>query len=311
MSILKDEIFANRDVLPVETLKKYHLKSLEDIVQDLVDYSSWDLSQPMATIALLLKEGKVDQCVPTILGESDPKRVDARTIFGDDYKGGNDHQIKIGKVELQRFRFRGSLVSDWLSPQEFSFTVQRPSTAQTGVWRDINPSKVEADGGQPLWLRAILQPWTGLKLKLTIGVFAAKDATKEQDSEHPRFPIITLVTTSIPIFPFPPENTRVCLPFVPFLIGDEQEEEDDSNIPRWNNLVKAVNGLLRDNTAPHCKSNMENLKEALKGDWKADKRSKYAYPVFEFDDNDDEDEQDGAGMHIGEAKSFDVAGGMS
>ena len=124
---------------------KFRIKSLENIGRDLVEYSAWDLVQPVATVALVLKEGNIDQCVPGLLGELDPKRVDAKIIFGDQYKG-EDHQVRFGKVELQKFRFRGSLVSDWLSPQEFPNTVQRPSTTQPGVWRDIEQSKVESDG---------------------------------------------------------------------------------------------------------------------------------------------------------------------
>ena len=59
----------------------------------------------------MVKEGNIDQGVVNLLGETETKRVDAKTILGEQYKG-DDHQIKIGKVELQKFRFHGSLVSD-------------------------------------------------------------------------------------------------------------------------------------------------------------------------------------------------------
>ena len=44
--------------------------------------------------------------------------------------------------------------------------------------------------------------------------------------------------------------------------------------------MKACNGLFRHTTAPHSKSNMDNLNKALKSNWKHDKVSKYIYPVL-------------------------------
>ena len=289
MSVLKDPVFTNRKVLDNDNIKKYRLKSLEEISQDLVEFSAWDREQLVATVALVMKEGNIDQCIPNILGETDNKRIEAKVIFGDEYEG-QDHQIRIGKIELQKFRFRGSLISDWLGPQEFPYSVQRPSTTQTGVWRDIEPVRVESDGGNPLWLRAILQPWTGLKLKLTVGVFATKDATKVQDSDHPRFPFINLIMTNIPILPTPPEDLQVCLPFIPYLIDDGEDDEEEVTLPRWSTMVRSVTGLFQGNSAPHSKSNMVNLRETLKGDWKAGKRSKYSYPEIELEENNEETE---------------------
>ena len=46
--------------------------------------------------------------------------------------------------------------------------------------------------------------------------------------------------------------------------------------------------MFRDTTAPHSKSNLENLKEALKGDWKLEKMSRYVFPVLVMDDDEEE-----------------------
>ena len=120
-----------------------------------MEFGAWDLKAPVAYIALLIKEdGSIQQSILHLLGETDPKRIDTKTVFGEKYVGGGDQQIRVGKIDLQRFRFRGSLVSDWMNPQEFPHSVQRPSTAQPGVWREVEQSKVETDGGHELWLRA-------------------------------------------------------------------------------------------------------------------------------------------------------------
>ena len=245
MSELKDKIFGNNGVLSEESIKKYKLNALEDIGKDLVEFSNWDLKTPVATVALVLESGEPGQCILNLHGETDQKRLDAKTVFGQDYKG-EGHQVRMGKIELQKFVFRGSLVSDWVSPQNFPYTVQRPSISQPGVWRDIEQQRVEADGGQALWLWAVIQPWHGLRLKVTIGLHSAKDMMKVQDSEHKRYPFISLLSANVAVLPSPPEEVEVCLPFIPYLIDDR--EEDDSILPSWKAIVKGVNGMFRDTT---------------------------------------------------------------
>ena len=176
MAELKEKVFSNRAALDAETISKYKLTALEDISKDLVEYGAWDTKSPVATVALKIDQSnQISQCILNLLGETDQKRLDAKTVFGDRYEGGSDHQIRVGKIELQKFRFRGSMVSDWLGPEDFPYSVQRPATSQAGVWREVEQARVEAEGGQELWIRAVVQPWTGLKLKLTVWVVAAKD----------------------------------------------------------------------------------------------------------------------------------------
>ena len=84
-----------------------------------------------------------------------------------------------------------------------------------------------------MWLRAVAQPWTGLKVKVTLGLFSAKDVTKVQDSGHPRFPFINLLSVIIPILPYSPEGFSIRLPFTPYLVDDRDEEEEDLVLPEW------------------------------------------------------------------------------
>ena len=264
MTEMKDKVFKNKEEFNSTMIKKYKLNSLEDVEKDLMEFWGWDLGTHVATVALRMKDNSIDQCTLHLLRETDQKRLDVRTVFGKGYK------IRMGKVDLQKFRFRGTMVSDWLGPQDFPHSVQRPATTQPGVWREVEQARVEADGGQELWLRAVVQPWTGLKVKLTVGVYAAKDVPRIQDSSHPRFPLINLVNLNIPLMPDSPENATICLPFVPYLLADADGEMD---VPRWPKIVRAVTGMFRSPTPPHSKSNMDNLQEVLKSDWKAIKNS--------------------------------------
>ena len=102
---------------------------------------------------------------------------------------------------------------------------------------------------------------------------------------HPRFPFITLATVFVPILPSPPDNFSIKLPFAPYLLDDRETEEEELDLPGWPAIVSACMGLFRNTSAPHAKSNMVNLKEVLKTDWRKDKRSKYIYPQVEKEVN--------------------------
>ena len=275
MSELHEEMFKNKGIIPVDTLSKFKLKCLEDIGKDLVEYGSWDMAVPVAALGLIVQEGQVSQCVLTLHGGTDPKRIDAKVVFGENYRGADQH-IKIDSVDLQKLRFRGTMVSQWMSSQEFDYRVMRPSTSVPGAWREVEQAKVEEDGGASLWLRSVVQPWTGLKLKMTLGIMTAKDISKIPESMNPRFPFINILSTHVPVLPAPPSECSVCLPFVPYLISDEEDEV----LPEWKTILRCCNGMLRETTAPHSKSNLDNLMETLKGDWRAPKGSKYIYPVL-------------------------------
>ena len=269
MTELNDEVFKNTGSLPRSEIIKYKMKGLEDISKDLVEFSVWDGTPPLSSVALNLNNGIINQCNFHLEGQTDVKRINAKTVLGTEYVGGPGHQIRVGKIDLNKFIFRGSLVSAWLGPSDYEYTVQRPSTASKGVWREVDIVRVVEDGGLPLWLRAVAQPWPGLKVKVTLGLFAAKDMARVQDSSHPRFPFVNLVTITIPINPGLPDNFEIRLPFTPYLIDDrtEEVEEDDVILPDWVAIVSACNGMFRDTTAPHSKSNMSNLRETLKTDW--------------------------------------------
>ena len=160
----------------------------------------------------------------------------------------------------------------------------------------MESARVDTEGGAPLWFRAVAQPWSSMKIKVTIGVLATKDARRVPDSNHPRHPFISLLSVTVPILPSPPEEDAVCLPFVPYIIDSREEDDEPRSIPKWKTIVKATNGLFRETSAPHSKSNLENLYEALKTDWKAPKKTKYIYPEL-ISEEDDIEEVNIEGMY--------------
>ena len=241
MSELRDKVFLNKEELQMDSIRKYQLNSIEDINKDLVDYSAWDMATPVSAVSLNIgNDAQISQASFHVFGDTDPKRLDAKTVFGDNYQGEN-HQVKIERIDLQKLIFRGSLVSEWMGPQEFSYSVQRPSSSQPGSWREVEERRVEEDGGACLWLRAVVQPWTGLKMKMTLGIMATKDIRKIPEHQHPRFPFINFLSIHIPIMPYPPAEVAICLPFVPYLLPSG-EEDDEYSLPEWRKIVRASNG---------------------------------------------------------------------
>ena len=107
-------------------------------------------------------------------------------------------QVRVGKIYLQKFYFRGSLVSKRLEPSMFNHSVQRPSSTEQGTWREVELQRGEEEVGMKLWLRAVIQPWTNLKVKVK-KIF-------EHDSW--KFPSHNLLNIIIPNLPSPPEMSR-------------------------------------------------------------------------------------------------------
>ena len=58
-------------------------------------------------------------------------------------------------------------------------------------------------------------------------------------------------------------------------------------VPEWKTIVRKVNSLFRNTTAPHAKSNGDTLNEVLKMDWKINKPSKYIYPELMVEEEEE------------------------
>ena len=99
-------------------------------------------------------------------------------------------QVKIEKVDLANFRFRGGLRSAFLGASEFDWSIHRPSSEKPGVWREVEKSGALKDGGFPLFMAAVVQPWTNMRMKIDVGVISSQDLAKEGDPSHPRFPMV-------------------------------------------------------------------------------------------------------------------------
>ena len=189
-------------------------------------------------------------------------------------------QVKIEKTDLANFRFRGGLRSAFLGSSEFEWSVHRPSTEKPGVWREVDKATVLKDGGFPLFMAAVAQPWTNLRLKLEVGVISSQDLAKEGEPSHPRFPMVG-VYSGFASFAHSNIVEGTGLPTMPYLIDAREVEGEEMAglcLPTSMELKEAFFKLFSEGSAPHTKSNMDKLREALQGDWRKAKASKYSFP---------------------------------
>ena len=270
---LEDEIFLGKDKIERKTIEEFRIKGLEEIATDLKEHDNWDGVTKVGCLAVRVdRHGSISQDILHLLGATEAKRLDAKVVFGNEYQH-EDHQVKIEKVDLSHFRFRGSLRSAFLGSGEFNWTVMRPSKNQPGAWREVDKASVIKDGGKNLFMAAAVRPWTGARLKVSVGIVASQDISKEGEASHNRFPVVGIYDCYASF-----SNSQVVkgtgLPTMPYIIDarDVQEEEiADLDLPSSWDLKMAIYNLFRKVSDPHCKSNMENLKEALKGDWRRPK----------------------------------------
>ena len=218
------------------------------------------------------RRGKITNDILHLLGVSEPKRLDAKLVFGKDYTH-DDHQVKVEKIDLSHFRFRGGLRSAFLGSSEFTWSVVRPSKSQPGVWKEVDKADVLKEGGNPIFMAAVVQPWSGARLKVDIGIVSSSDLSKDGEPAHPRFPMVGIYNCFASF-----GNGEVVkgtgLPTMPYIIDARDVEEEEAanlELPSSWDLKQAVFNLFRKVSAPHMKSNMDNLKEAMKGDWRKPK----------------------------------------
>ena len=272
---LDEEVFRGREKIARKDIENFRIKGLEEISKDMKEHGDWDGVAKAGCLAFRVdRQGKITQDILHLLGASEPKRLDAKLVFGKEYKH-DDHQVKVDKVDLSHFRFRGNLRSAFLGASEFVWGVWRPSKSQPGVWKEVDKADALKDGGNPIFMAAVVQPWSGARLKVDIGIVSSSDLSKEGEPAHPRFPTVGIYSCYASF-----GNAEVVkgtgLPTMPYIIDArevEDEELADLELPTSWDLKQAVFNLFRKVSAPHMKSTMDNLKEALKGDWRKPKVS--------------------------------------
>ena len=187
---LEEEVFSGKDKVKRKDIEEFRIKGLEDIAGDLADHAGWDGVTKVGSLAFRVdRQGKITQDILHLLGTTEMKRLDAKVVFGRDYIH-EGHQVKIEKVDLSLFRFRGGLRSAFLGSADFGWSVWRPSTKDAGTWKEVEKASVLKDGGMPVSMAAVVMPWSGARMKVDVGIVASNDLVKEGEVAHQRFPMM-------------------------------------------------------------------------------------------------------------------------
>ena len=134
-------------------------------------------------------------------------------------------------------------------------------------------------------------------MKLDVGVVSSPDLAKEGEPGHARFPLVGTYQGFV-TFAHSEAVKGTGLPTMPYIIDTREVEEDamaDLQLPSSMELKEVVFNLFSEVNGPHLKSSMDKLREALRGDWRKAKLSKYSFPKLVAEGGDAEKRGEGAG----------------
>ena len=96
---LDEEVFRGREKIARKDVVDFRIRGLEEIAKDLREHGDWDGVTKVGCLAFRVdRQGKITNDILHLLGVSEPKRLDAKLVFGKDYNHA-DHQVKVKKID--------------------------------------------------------------------------------------------------------------------------------------------------------------------------------------------------------------------
>ena len=97
--LLEDEALKGRAIIERKKIEEFRIKGLADIEDDLKEYDNWDGVTKTGSVAFRLdSKGAIFQKILHLVGSSEPKRFEAKFLFGKDYKH-EGHQVRKYMIE--------------------------------------------------------------------------------------------------------------------------------------------------------------------------------------------------------------------
>ena len=91
---MEDETLKGKVMIERKKIEEFRIRSLAEVEGDLKEYDAWDGAARLGCVAFRLNgEGKVFQSILHLVGSTEPKRFDARVLFGKDYRH-EGHQVR-------------------------------------------------------------------------------------------------------------------------------------------------------------------------------------------------------------------------
>ena len=120
------------------------------------------------------------------------------------------------------------------------------------------------------------------------------DLAKEGEPSHARFPMVGTYQGFVTLAHS--ETVKgTGIPTMPYII-DSRDVEDEGlselELPSSRQLKEAIYNLFSGRAAPHLKSSMDKLREALQGDWRKEKLARYTFPELAGEGGGDDGEEE-------------------
>ena len=191
------------------------------------DYN-WDGTSSVATIAANLNaDGLIREWQLNIFGKTKGAKLDSSTFFVDQEDG---NHIRIQEMALDNLTFKGSMVSEWLSPEKYHWEYRLPHETDAKKYYRVKEGDLGQYSAMPLWVRASCQVIPGPKLQVFLGCAPAESNVSDlPGSADKSFPLILLEKFSVPFLPFEAAGMKLGMGPIPFLV-DTREDLDFTEV---------------------------------------------------------------------------------
>lgn len=265
------EVFKGNNPLTGNVIWAQRVKGGSEVIkEELKSVYKWDSSSNVATVAAKLKDGKLDSWQLHLFGKSKGTKLDANVFFLDQEDG---NCVRIQEIDLDSLVFRGNLVSDWVSPDNFKWEYRLPHEDDPKRYHRVKKADMVQYNAKPLWLRAACQVVPGPKLQVFLGVAPAEKIADVTGSTQNQFPLILIEKFSIPFLPLESPEMQLGMGPIPFLI-DEREELEQSEVtatcPDGQEIKIQMAKFLQTAIKPNQRNEVKTWsKEVAAGNWVA------------------------------------------
>ena len=117
--------------------------------------SLYNWSSSVASVAAKLDaDGNIAEWQLHIFGKTKGAKLDANTFFVDQEEG---NYMRIQEMALETLTFRGSMVSEWISPEKYHWEYRLPHESDPKKYYRVKEGDMAQYKAMPLWVRASCQ----------------------------------------------------------------------------------------------------------------------------------------------------------
>ena len=293
--VLECDVFNGNNPLTGEIIWNHRVNGGSEVIKGkLKDMYNWDGSSNAATVATKLKDGKLDSWQLHLYGKSKGVKMESSVFYLDQDEG---NHVRVQEMDLDCLVFRGSMMSDWLTPDQYRWEYRLPHEEDPKKYHRVRATDLVQHNAKPLWLRAVTQVVPGPKLQVFLGVAPVDKITEIQGSTQAQFPLILVEKFSIPFLPLETPEMNLGMGPIPFIIDDRDDldfGEVGTNCPEGQSIKVQMAKYLQSAVKPNQRNEVKTWsKEMGVGNWVA-RSPNYTVPDPKplAGDNDEEQEDD-------------------